>query len=95
MGQQPPLVQMHSRTGSVQETQLSAADLGPRVSAESRAAQPSDVQPAGPAMQHLGHAVDYKALSVTELKLGDQVFVWQQAGARHTGISIQESIIER
>ncbi len=39
--------------------------------------------------------VGFRAISVTQLKLGDELFVWQQAGARHTGISIQESIIER
>ena len=91
MGQQPLLAQVQSRTGSAQDKELPAAKSGQKVSAEGRAAQPSDVQPAGPAVQHAG----YKAFSVTELKLGDQVFVWQQAGARHTGISIQESIIER
>ncbi|KAK9867347.1 hypothetical protein WJX84_007862 [Apatococcus fuscideae] len=40
-------------------------------------------------------AREFEALPVTELKIGDRVFVWQQAGARHTGISIQESILER
>lgn len=95
MGHPSSLAQMHSRLGSAEEQQLPAAKLSQKASAEGRAAQPSDEQSAGLAVQHAAHPVEYKALPVTELKLGDQVFVWQQAGARHTGISIQESIIER
>ena len=35
------------------------------------------------------------SVSVTQLSLGDTVLVHRQAGARHTGIAIQESILER
>jgi len=40
-------------------------------------------------------APDGKPKSVAELKPGDQVLVYLEAGARHFGMSIQESIIER
>ena len=35
------------------------------------------------------------AVSVTELQLGQPVYVHLQGAARHTGISIQESIVEK
>jgi len=35
------------------------------------------------------------AISVSELQPGDELFVLRQGGARHTGISREESIIER
>lgn len=34
------------------------------------------------------------AVPVTSLKLGDQVLIRLQGGARHTGIEIQEFIVE-
>lgn len=37
----------------------------------------------------------WRALSVSELQLGDQVYVLRQAAARHTGISIKEFVSER
>lgn len=38
---------------------------------------------------------DWQALSVSQLQVGDRLFVRRQAAARHTGISINESITER
>lgn len=38
---------------------------------------------------------DWKAISVSQLSAGDLVYVLVQEGARHTGISIEESISER
>jgi len=35
------------------------------------------------------------SIAVTQLSMGDVVLVHQQAGARHTGIAVQETIIER
>ena len=35
------------------------------------------------------------AIPVTQLSAGDSVLVRLQAGARHTGIAVQETIIER
>lgn len=35
------------------------------------------------------------AIPVTSLKIGDQVLVRVQGGARHTGIEIQEFILEK
>jgi 3-dehydroquinate synthase II len=40
-------------------------------------------------------APDGKPRSVAELKPGDQVLVYLEAAARHFGMSIQESIIDR
>lgn len=35
------------------------------------------------------------SLSVTELQEGNEVLVYQQEGARHTGMAIKERILER
>ena len=40
-------------------------------------------------------ADDWRAASVSELRVGDSLFVLRQAAARHTGISVQESITEQ
>jgi 3-dehydroquinate synthase class II len=40
-------------------------------------------------------AAAWQAVSVSALHVGQQVYVLQQQGARHTGISIQERISER
>jgi 3-dehydroquinate synthase class II len=40
-------------------------------------------------------AATWRVISVAELQPGDQVYLLRQAGARHTGISIQEQINER
>ena len=37
----------------------------------------------------------WRAVSVSEMQVGDKVFLRQQGAARHTGISINESIVER
>lgn len=37
----------------------------------------------------------YQAVSVTELKVGQAVYLHLQGAARHTGISINETIIEK
>ena len=37
----------------------------------------------------------WRAISVSELKQGDELYVYVQGGARHTGVSIEESITER
>lgn len=37
----------------------------------------------------------WRAVSVSELQEGDEVWVLRQGGARHTGVSIEESIVER
>lgn len=37
----------------------------------------------------------YCAISVTELKIGSLVYLHLQGAARHTGISINETIIEK
>lgn len=39
--------------------------------------------------------VSWRAVSVSEMQVGDRVFLRQQGAARHTGISINESILER
>lgn len=44
--------------------------------------------------QQLGQQ-QWKAIAVTELQPGQQVFLLRQDGARHTGISIQENINEK
>lgn len=36
-----------------------------------------------------------RAISVSEIAVGDQILVALQEAARHTGIAIQESIAER
>ena len=38
---------------------------------------------------------NWRAISVSELKQGDELYVCVQGGARHTGVSIEESITER
>ena len=40
-------------------------------------------------------AVDWKTISVSDLKEGDVVLVHQQAAARHTGIEVVEKIVEQ
>ena len=40
-------------------------------------------------------AAAWRAVSVSEMQLGDKVYLRQQGAARHTGISIEESIVER
>jgi 3-dehydroquinate synthase class II len=42
-----------------------------------------------------GRSAAWRAVSVSELVPGDDVHLLQQEGARHTGISIQESIVEK
>ena len=87
--QQAPVAQPISPS-----TGLSAAASASH-EASADAVQPMSKQSAGGAEQDADQAGGHRALSVTELKTGDKVFVLQQPGARHTGISIQESIIER
>ena len=50
---------------------------------------------AGGHMNVGGEHEDWQALSVSQLHVGDRLFVRRQAAARHTGISINESITER
>lgn len=38
---------------------------------------------------------DWRAISVADLKEGDELLTYIQEGARHTGIAIQEFIVER
>ncbi len=38
---------------------------------------------------------NWRAVSVSQMQVGDEVFIRQQGAARHTGISINESIVER
>lgn len=40
-------------------------------------------------------AKQWVATSVSALQVGDQIYVYQQDGARHTGISIEETIVEK
>ena len=42
-----------------------------------------------------GSSSSWRAISVSELVPGDQVYVLRQGGARHTGVAIEESITER
>lgn len=37
----------------------------------------------------------WRAISVSELKIGDEIFVHRQSEARHTGVAINEQIVER
>ena len=46
----------------------------------------------GPA-EHISTA--FRAVSVSEMQVGDKVYLRQQGAARHTGIAIKESIVER
>ena len=43
----------------------------------------------------ISSCADWQAVSVSQLKEGDSLYVRRQGGARHTGISINESITER
>jgi 3-dehydroquinate synthase class II len=47
------------------------------------------------ARQKHGEQAEWRAISVSELKPGQQVYVLRQAAARHTGISIDEFIREQ
>ena len=40
-------------------------------------------------------AIDWRAISVADLKEGDEILTYIQEGARHTGIAIREFIVER
>ena len=40
-------------------------------------------------------AAGWRAVSVSQIQVGDKVYLRQQGAARHTGISIEESIVER
>lgn len=40
-------------------------------------------------------AARWRAVSVSELREGDCLFVLRQAGARHTGTAVEEQIVER
>lgn len=42
-----------------------------------------------------GNALSKTAIPVTSLKIGDEVLLRVQGGARHTGIEIQEFIVEK
>ena len=42
-----------------------------------------------------GSQAGWRAIPVSQMQVGDKVYVRQQDAARHTGISIQESIVER
>ena len=42
-----------------------------------------------------GSKAGWRAIPVSQMQAGDKVYVRQQDAARHTGISIQESIMER
>ena len=37
----------------------------------------------------------WRSISMAEIKPGDEVFVLEQLGARHTGVAIEETIVER
>lgn len=39
--------------------------------------------------------VDWRAVAVSELREGDAIFLLRQAGARHTGVAIQEFVLEK
>lgn len=42
-----------------------------------------------------GQQPSWRAISVSDLAVGDRLFVLRQGGARHTGVAIEESITER
>jgi 3-dehydroquinate synthase class II len=42
-----------------------------------------------------GSKAGWMAIPVSQMQVGDKVYVWQQDAARHTGINIQESIVEQ
>ena len=69
--------------------QLGEHSGGGDPAAASRA--PPGVAPAAAAQA----APAWRATSVSELAPGDRLFVLRQAGARHTGVAIQEAITER
>ncbi|KAK9864602.1 hypothetical protein WJX84_006694 [Apatococcus fuscideae] len=93
------LVEAETEDGMLHSLLLQNAETDIQAAATKAASEPDFPEltpPAAEPAQIPEKGVEgYKTLSVTELQIGDKVFVWQQAGARHTGISIQESIIER
>ena len=64
-----------------------------RLVGPARQGEPCDRAGNGPSND--GRQVSWRAISVSQLQLGDKVFLRQQDAARHTGISIKESIVER
>ena len=42
-----------------------------------------------------GHGGAWEAVPVNELQIGSKVLVFEQHGARHTGIAVEEQITER
>ena len=54
-------------------------------------------------MQHYAHesslqelgSDNRQAVSITDLKEGDKILLHRQEGARHTGLAIQETIVEK
>lgn len=42
-----------------------------------------------------GHGNQRTVIPVTSLKVGDEILLRKQGGARHTGIEIQEFIVEK
>lgn len=65
---------------------MSVPAAGSRTAAASGHATGSDTEDGAPS---------WRAASVSELAVGDSLFVLRQAAARHTGISVQESITEQ
>lgn len=55
----------------------------------------SDSHTLQPAEQSDGGQPQFVAVSVSELEVGQMVYLHLQGAARHTGISIQENIVER
>ena len=55
----------------------------------------SDSNTVQPAEQSDGGQPQFVAVSVSELEVGQMVYLHLQGAARHTGISIQENIVER
>lgn len=45
-------------------------------------------------MSSAGNGLQKTAIPVTSLKVGDEVMLRVQGGARHTGIEIQEFVVE-
>lgn len=54
-----------------------------------------NVETVGFVSPHGGHGCERTPIPVTSLKVGDEVLLRVQGGARHTGIEIQEFIVER
>ncbi len=48
-----------------------------------------------PPQESRSQPVQCEAVSVSELQLGQTVYIHMQGAARHTGISIQENIVEK